>query len=59
VVFTVAGRRLGDVVTGEVVASEVVQTLIGSLGLVAAVPVTTALAVLLVTRSERRPVAAG
>ena len=54
VVFTVAGRRLGDVITGEVVASEVVQTLIGSLGLVAAVPVTTGLAAVLVTRSVRR-----
>ncbi|HEX2046546.1 MAG TPA: YibE/F family protein [Acidimicrobiales bacterium] len=54
VVFTVADRRLGDVITGEVVAAEVVQTLIGSLGLVAAVPVTTALAALLVTRSVRR-----
>ena len=54
VVFTVAGRRLGDVITGEVVAEEVVQTLIGSLGLVAAVPVTTGLACALVTRSVRR-----
>ena len=54
VVFTVAGRRLGDVVTGEVVAAEVVQTLIGSLGLVAAVPVTTGLACVLATRSVRR-----
>ena len=55
VVFTVAGRRLGDVVTGEVVASEVVQTLVGSLGLVAAVPVTTGLACVLVTRTVRSP----
>ncbi len=54
VVFTVAERRLGDVITGEVVASEVVQTLIGSLGLVTAVPVTTGLAALLVTRTVRR-----
>ncbi len=56
VVFTVAGRGLGDVITGEVVAAEVVQTLIGSLGLVAAVPVTTGLAAVLVTRSVRRSV---
>ncbi|MGH9266545.1 MAG: YibE/F family protein, partial [Acidimicrobiales bacterium] len=54
VVFTVADRRLGDVVTGEVVASELVQTLVGSLGLVAAVPVTTGLASLLVVRMVRR-----
>ncbi len=58
VVFTVAGRRLGDVVTGEVVASEVVQTLIGSLGLVAAVPVTTGLAAALVTRTVQHTAAA-
>ena len=31
--FTVADRRLGDVVTGEIVAQEIVQTLVGSLGL--------------------------
>jgi uncharacterized membrane protein len=54
VIFTIAGRRLGDVLTGEIVAEQLVQTLVGSLGLVASVPVTTALAVLLVTRSVRR-----
>lgn len=54
VVFTIAGRRLGDVLTGEIVAEQLVQTLVGSLGLVASVPVTTGLAVLLVTRSVRR-----
>lgn len=62
VIFTIAGRRLGDVLTGEIVAEELVQTLVGSLGLVASVPVTTALAVLLVTRSvrrRRRPESAG
>ena len=53
VIFTVADRGLGDVVTGEVVAAELVQTLVGSLGLVAAVPVTTGLACLLVTRTVR------
>jgi uncharacterized membrane protein len=51
VVFAVADRRLGEVLTGEVVAEEVVRTLVGSLGLVAAVPITTALACLLVTRT--------
>ena len=54
VIFTIAGRRLGDVLTGEIVAEQLVQTLVGSLGLVASVPVTTGLAVLLVTRSVRR-----
>ena len=39
-----ANRRVSDVLTGEVVASEVVRTLVGSVGLVASVPITTALA---------------
>ena len=51
VIFTVADRRLGDIVTGEIVAQEIVQTLVGSLGLIAAVPITTWLACALVTRS--------
>lgn len=51
VVFAVADRRLGEVLTGELVAEEVVRTLVGSIGLVAAVPITTALACLLVTRT--------
>ena len=59
VIFTVAGRRLGDVITGEIVAEEVVQTLVGSLGLVAAVPLTTGLGCLLVTRTVRRTDAGG
>ena len=50
VIFTVADRRLFDVLTGEIVAQEIVQTLVGSLGLIAAVPVTTWLGCRLVTR---------
>jgi uncharacterized membrane protein len=50
--YTQAGRRLGDVVTGELVAVEVVRTLVGSVGLVAAVPITTALAAFVVTRGR-------
>jgi uncharacterized membrane protein len=46
--FTQAERSLGDVLTGEVVATEVVRTLVGSIGLVAAVPLTTALAALVI-----------
>jgi uncharacterized membrane protein len=44
VVYQLAGSGLRDVLTNEVVAQEVVRTLVGSLGLVAAVPVTTLLA---------------
>lgn len=39
-----ANRRVSDVLTGEVIASEIVRTLVGSVGLVASVPITTALA---------------
>lgn len=43
-----ANQGVGDVLTGEVVAVEVVRTLVGSIGLVAAVPITTALAAVVV-----------
>jgi uncharacterized membrane protein len=44
--FTLSAQSLGTVANGEVVAVEIVATLVGSIGLVAAVPVSTALAVL-------------
>jgi uncharacterized membrane protein len=47
--FRQTGRSLGDVASGEVVAVEIVRTLVGSLGLVAAVPIATALAAALAT----------
>ncbi|MFP5218263.1 MAG: YibE/F family protein, partial [Actinomycetes bacterium] len=48
VVYELAGSGLREVLTSEVVAQEVVRTLVGSLGLVAAVPLTTILAALTV-----------
>ena len=51
---TQAGQELRDVVTGEAVAVEVVRTLTGSIGLVASVPLTTALAAFVVDRRARR-----
>ncbi|CAA9243115.1 MAG: YibE/F family protein [uncultured Acidimicrobiales bacterium] len=51
ILFTQAQRPLGDVATGEVVAVEILRTLVGSIGLVASVPVTTALAALVVATS--------
>lgn len=42
--FTLASRPVGDVLTGELVAEEIVRTLVGSIGLVASVPITTWLA---------------
>ncbi|MBI1843663.1 MAG: YibE/F family protein [Actinobacteria bacterium] len=59
--FTQAGRRLTDVAVSEVVAIEILRTLVGSIGLVAAVPITTALAAWVVTRrseTAQAPVAA-
>lgn len=52
--FTQGGRGLGDVAEGELVAVEIVRTLVGSIGLVAAVPLTTALAAVVVTRGSTR-----
>ncbi|NMH81117.1 YibE/F family protein [Pseudonocardia xinjiangensis] len=48
--FTLSGRGLSDVVTTQDVATEVVRTLVGSIGLVASVPITTALAALVASR---------
>ncbi|MFZ6004281.1 MAG: YibE/F family protein [Actinomycetota bacterium] len=48
-IYTQAGRSLVDVAAGELVAVEVVRTLVGSIGLVTAVPVTTALAAWVIT----------
>lgn len=44
--FAVAERGLADALTTQVIATEVVRTLVGSIGIVASVPLTTALAVL-------------
>lgn len=46
--FTQASRSFGEVVSGEAVAVEVVRTLVGSIGLVAAVPLTTGLAAVVI-----------
>ena len=51
--FSVAGRTLGDVLTTQVIATELVRGLVGSIGLVAAVPLTTALAVAISRPSPR------
>jgi uncharacterized membrane protein len=60
-IFSSADIGLGDALNLEVVAKEVVATLVGSIGLIAAVPVTTALAALLALREppERLAAAAG
>jgi uncharacterized membrane protein len=50
--FNVAGMGIGDALTTEAVAQEVVRALVGSLGIIAAVPVTTGLAVLAVRHKQ-------
>lgn len=44
IIFELSGRRTADVLTGEIVADEIVRTLVGAIGLIASVPITTALA---------------
>lgn len=51
--FALAGRRLADVLTAEDVAQEVLRTLVGSIGVVAAVPVTTLFAAVVVRATTR------
>jgi len=50
--FSLAGPGLGDVVTSQEVATEVVRTLVGSIGLVASVPITTAIAAAVASREK-------
>ena len=49
ILFAETGQRVHDVVTSEVVATEIIRTLVGGIGLVASVPLTTALAALVVS----------
>jgi hypothetical protein len=52
--FVQSERPIGQLIGQEAVAIEIVRTLVGSIGLVAAVPITTALAVL-ITRTGPPP----
>jgi uncharacterized membrane protein len=49
-VFSIGGTSFGDALNSEVVAAEVVAMIVGSIGLIAAVPITTALAALVAER---------
>jgi len=55
--ISLAGRSMGEILTAQQIAQEIVRTLVGSIGLVAAVPVTTALAALVAARQEVAPTA--
>jgi len=50
--YTQSGLAFGEILTNETIAVEIVQTLVGSIGLVASVPITTALACWVITRSD-------
>jgi uncharacterized membrane protein len=54
ILFTLADVPLTQTLTSEVVAQEIVRTLVGSIGLVASVPITTGLAAMVVSRDEVR-----
>jgi len=51
-IFSISDTSFADAVNNEAVAEEIVATLVGSIGLIAAVPVTTALAALLAVRLD-------
>jgi uncharacterized membrane protein len=55
ILFTLSGQALGFVASSEVVAVEIVRTLVGSIGLVAAVPMTTWLSSRVVKKVGNRP----
>ena len=50
--FSLGGGDYGKLVNFEFVAEEIVRTLVGSLGLIAAVPLTTAIAILFALRAD-------
>lgn len=56
IVFSIGDISAGNAFNGEAVASQVVAMLVGSIGLIAAMPITTALAALLATRMSRAAV---
>jgi uncharacterized membrane protein len=52
--FTVSGLGLGASLSSQDVAAELVRTLVGAIGLVASVPVTTGVAALVAASQRRR-----
>jgi uncharacterized membrane protein len=56
-IFAIGGTSFTDAINGEAVAEEVVAALVGSIGLIASMPITTALAALLAPRMSDRQLA--
>jgi uncharacterized membrane protein len=59
IIFSIGNSSFGSAVNSEAVAEPIVATLVGSIGLIAAVPVTTALAALLAQHLPERRLEAG
>jgi uncharacterized membrane protein len=57
-IFSVGGTTFTDAINSEAVAEEIVATLIGSIGLILSMPITTGLAALLAVRMPERQLAA-
>jgi uncharacterized membrane protein len=57
-IFSVGGTSFTDAVNGEAVADEVIAALVGSIGLIASMPITTALAALLAPRMSDKQLGA-
>ena len=53
--FDLSGRSVADVITGDEIGTEILRSLVGATGLVLAVPITTALAAIVVTASGAAP----
>lgn len=53
--FSIGQQPLGEVMTTPVIAQEIVRSIVGTLGLIAAVPITTALAALTASRHRDEP----
>ena len=56
-ILSIGGTSFADAVNSEAVAGEVIAALVGSIGLIASMPITTALAALLATRMSDRQLA--
>ncbi len=52
--FVLSNQSLGTVANGEVIATEIFRTLVGSIGLIASVPITTLLATRFLARRENQ-----
>ncbi|MGW4941902.1 YibE/F family protein [Actinoplanes sp. NPDC004185] len=50
--FSAGNTPVSELLTGELIAQELVRSAVGTIGLIAAVPITTALAVLVATRTK-------